>query len=174
MRTYDDETLARHRDVGTLCHRVIATLAARTRTPDIPTILRTVEQALPQLEPNEGRAHKQNIAGAVRTYFTRLAPPKTWAFIGAEVHLGRGRVDLLWQGPSDRLLIDEIKTGHAAFFANSDNLAQARGYLHHGRRLYGPRLAGVRLLCLSDPGQSLFVHDTHASAVPLSHTEHLI
>lgn len=171
--TCQDETLARHRDVGSIAHRVIATLAAQTRTPDVPAILRAVDRALPQLEPNEGRAHKQNIAGSVNTYFNRLLPPAGWDFHGAEVHLGRGRIDLLWQNPAGRLLIDEVKTGHAAFFASTDNLSQALRYVHHARQLYGARLAGLRLLCLSHPGQSLFLHHPHAAPIPLTNTRHI-
>ena len=173
MELDDNETLARHRQMGTVCHRVVTTLVARTRTPDVPTILRAVNQALPHLQPNEGRAHKQNVAGAVRTYFTRLLPPTSWDFHGAEVHLGRGRIDLLWQGPTGRLLIDELKTGHADLFFSSSNLTQARGYLHTGRALYGPRLAGLRLLSLSHPGQSLLMPDPYTVPIPLSHTDYV-
>ncbi|GAA1243218.1 PD-(D/E)XK nuclease family protein [Oryzihumus leptocrescens] len=174
MDILDDETLARHRDMGATCHRIIATLAARTREPDIRTILDAVDQALPHLHPHEARAHRQNLAGAVKTYFTRLLPPPQWRFHGAELHLGRGRIDLLWRAPHGALLIDELKTGHAGLFASSANLTQARRYLHDGRGRYGRYLSGLRLLSLSHPAQSVFLPDPYAEPTPLAATAHLI
>lgn len=153
----DDETLARHHQMGAVCHRVIARIAARTRTPSPDLIRAEILGALPHLEPNEGRAHRQNITGAVNTYFGRLLPAATWSFHGAEVALGRGRLDLLWRDPHGRLLIDELKTGRAVFFDTTANLQQGRTYVTDGRRQFGARLTGLRLLCLQHPERSLYL-----------------
>ncbi len=80
----NDPTLARHELVGTLVHDVIAALAKTTRTPQIHEILDAADRAVPHLEPNEGRAHRQNIAGLAASYFHRLVPSPDWRFAGAE------------------------------------------------------------------------------------------
>lgn len=157
MDAINEETLARHHEMGAVAHRVIARIAARTRTPSMDLIRAEILGALPHLEPNEGRAHRQNITGAVNTYFGRLLPPEPWKFHGAEVALGRGRLDLLWRDPHGRLLIDEIKTGRAAFFETTANLQQGRTYVADGRRQFGNRLTGLRLLCLQHPERSLYL-----------------
>ena len=163
----NDPTLARHELVGTLVHDVIASLAKTTRSPHIPEILAAAERSVPHLEPNEGRAHKQNIAGLTASYFHRLVPNDAWRFAGAEKHLGIGRIDLLWEHPRGDLLIDELKAGQASFFGTTAHHAQARRYLIDGRTAYGPRLRAVRLLCLTDHSRSLLFHDPAGPPVPL-------
>lgn len=163
----NDPTLARHELIGTRVHDVIASLARTTRTPQIHEILSAAERALPHLEPNEGRAHKQNIAGLTASYFRRLVPDPEWRFAGAEKHLGIGRIDLLWEHTSGELLIDELKAGQASFFGTSAHHAQARRYLVGGRTAYGSRLRAVRLLCLTDPSRSLVFDDPAGPPQPL-------
>lgn len=162
MEPLDDKYLARPNDMTGVCQQVIAHLAVRTANPDARTILTAVDRALPHLGHNEGRAHRQNIAGGVRTYFDRLLPAGDWRFYGHDVHLGRRRVELLWRDSAGRLLIDEVKTGHHAFFATSPNFAHGRRLVHQARDLYGPGLLGLRLLCLSNPRGSLFFRDGYA------------
>ncbi|MGZ6771748.1 MAG: PD-(D/E)XK nuclease family protein, partial [Mycobacteriaceae bacterium] len=153
---YTDETKARPELVGSLTHQVIAHLAARTLSPDVETIRRSVREAFPHLGENEGRAHKQNIAGRVRTYFTQLLPPTDFSYVGSELHLGQGRVDLLWRNGSGTLLIDEVKTGLGFLLDCTPNRQQAQRYLADGLAAHGPALAGVRLLSTDMPAKSLF------------------
>lgn len=162
-----DETLARHRDMGAAAHRVIASLAAATTAPNYVQIKDAVARALPHLGENEARAHRQNLIGQAVTYFQRLTPGTGWSFHGSEVHLGVGRVDLLWRADDGRLLVDEIKTGHRAFFGIATHLSQGRHYLRECRRLYGPRVNGLRLLCISSPRHSLYLADPTGDYVPL-------
>lgn len=162
-----DETLARHREMGAAAHRVIATLAAATTAPNYAQIKDAVSGALPHLGEMEARAHRQNLVGQAVTYFGRLGPGPGWSFHGAEVRLGVGRVDLLWRTEDGRLLVDEVKTGHRAFFGTAIQLEQGRLYLRQCRRLYGPSVTGLRLLCLSSPRHSLFLADPTEDYVPL-------
>jgi hypothetical protein len=173
MHTFqDDETLARHASLGVLCHFVITTLAARTRTPDVLTIMAAVAEALPPYGQNEGRAHQQNAAGAVSTFFNRLLPPPCWHFHGAEVSLGRGRVDLLWQDRDGRLLLDELKTGRPELLATTSNQEQVARYLRDGTHIFGDALVGIRLVCTSNPRRSQFLQ-LGTPAVPLFTTPHV-
>lgn len=154
---YADETKARPALVGSLTHQVVAHLVSQSLAPDVTTIRWAVRDVFPHLGENEGRAHKQNIAGQVRTYFTQLLPPSDFRFVGSEMHLGHGRIDLLWQNDDGTLLIDEIKTGYGFLLASTPNLQQAQRYLHDGLAAYGRALAGVRLLSTDIPHMSLFL-----------------
>lgn len=160
MTTNEINAPARHRNTAAVCHRVIATLAARTHTPDIHMILAAVDDALPHLLPNEGRAYRQNAAGAVRTYFAHLVPEQSWTFHGAEAQLREEDADLLWLGPDGSLLMDQVTTGASPLFPTTSTLVHARRQLAQNRRVFGPRLRGLRLLCLSDARRSLFLRPT--------------
>ena len=152
-----DETKARPELVGAQVHAVIAHLAAHTTTPEVAAIRHAVARSFPHLGRNEGRAHKQNIAAQVRTYFTQLLPPTDYRFAGSEVHLGQGRIDLLWRHADDTMLIDEIKTGYGFLLANTRTLTQAHRYLTEGLTVYGRALAGLRLVSTYEPRASLFL-----------------
>ncbi len=156
----DTASLDPHRHAGSLCHRVITTLAATGTSPSLAAVIDAVEAAIPHLERTAARARKQNAAGAVWAYFTRLLPPSTWSYAGSDVHLGTEKVDLLWRDPHGRLLIDELSTAHAHLFASTTTLTQAHSALSQGRQIFGPRLIGARLLNLAHPAQSLYITST--------------
>lgn len=162
-----DETLARHLDMGAATHRVIASLAVAATAPNYAQIKDAVSRALPHLSENEARAHRQNLIGQAVTYFQRLIPGTGWSFHGSEVHLGVGRVDLLWRANTGHLLVDELKTGHRAFFGTATHMSQGRHYLRECRRLHGPSVTGLRLLCISSPRHSLYLADPTGDYVPL-------
>jgi hypothetical protein len=163
----DTETMARHRDVGAACHRIIANLAQRSHNPSLEQIKQEVRRHLRHLAENEGRAHRQNLTGLTDTYFRELAPGQQWRFHGSEVHLGNGRVDLLWKAADGRLMVDELKTGHWTFFGTREHHEQARRYLHDTRDLFGPHVVGLRLLCLTRPRNSLYLTNPLGQFGPL-------
>ena len=153
---YDpDETLARYKDVAVLSRRVITTLAAHTRTPDVRLIIQSVAEALPRFGPMEARAHQQNAAGNVAAFFTHLLPPAEWAFHGHTHHLGIGQMELLWKHADGRVLLDELHTGRPALLNTTVVHDRALELLAHGRHVFAAQLAGVRLLCTSNPRSSL-------------------
>lgn len=89
-------------------------------------------------------------------------------FIGAEVPLGTGRVDLVWEttggGP---VVIDEVKmAGFADQVDDPDAIAQVTRYCDAAVERFGDRFAGVRLLPLAAPGRALWCPPT-GPRVPL-------
>jgi hypothetical protein len=165
---FDDEELARTDIVGRIIHNTIASFAARGRAMPTPTELIAVATSrLAGVGLNEARAHRQNIAGAVAVYFRQLLPPAGWKFRGSEMHLGDGRVDLVWAGPGRRILLDEIKTGHPRQLETSRTRDQVHGYLATARGIWPDRLHGLRLLSTAEPGRSVFI-DAHGFIRPLS------
>lgn len=164
----DDETLARPREVGTLIHRAIADLARTSLEPDGAAILRAADRSRVMFDKVEARAHRQNIAGGVLSYFRHLLPPPGWQFAGHEVHLGLGRVDLVWNHDDGRVLVDEVKT--ARFLRRTAITSQVRIYLDCARTTWPDRFIGLRLVSTADHRASLFfppsgeavsLHNTH-------------
>jgi hypothetical protein len=155
---FDDEELARTDMVGRIIHDTNASFAARGRAVPTPTeLVAAATGGLAGIGLNEARAHRQNIAGAVAVYFRRLLPPAGWRFRGSEMHLGDGRVDLVWAGPGRRILLDEIKTGHPRQLETSRTREQIRGYLATARGIWPDRLHGLRLLSTTEPSRSVFI-----------------
>lgn len=154
---FDDEELARADSVGRAIHETIARLAVRTLVPTTSEILDAVAMALHAYRPIEARAHRQKIAAHVHTYFRRLLPPEQWRFVGAEMQLGAGRVDLLWQNRDGGLLIDELKTGNARQLDTRRTREQVAAYLDCALSIWPDVLSGLRLLSTSEPSRSLFI-----------------
>jgi hypothetical protein len=99
---------------------------------------------------------RQRTACAVASYFVRFHRPN-WRFAGAEVALGTGRVDLVWELPEQRVLVDELKLGSLGeAIEDAATLAQIDRYRQAGRERWAERFAGVRLLPLTSPGRALF------------------
>jgi hypothetical protein len=169
--TLDDEELQRAGQVGVLAHHCIAMLASKADHPTHRTITAVVDQALSSFRPIEARAHRQNLSGAIGAYFWHLALPTHWTFRGNEVDVGGSRVDLLWQHNGE-VLVDEIKTGSARQMRLTSTSTQIQQYLTTGRAVWGGDFRGIRLLCLSDPDQSLFI-DPHATQQPLRTTPYV-
>jgi hypothetical protein len=155
-----DEELARSTDEGTIAHAAIARLAALTRTPSLLEVQALVDEALAHFAPIEARAHRQNIRGVVHRYFTRCLPPARFAFGGAEYDLGIGRADLVWFDFDEVVLADEVKAGSPRSLRLSTTTRQVERYRIACLDVWGDRFAGLRLLCPTDPGASLFVDPT--------------
>lgn len=165
-----DEELARSTQVGMLVHRIVAELVTQTRAPSPKMITQAVDSCLSRFRPIEARAHRQNVAGAVGCYFRHLLPPAQFRFYGAELHLGPGRVDLVWADPAGRILVDEIKTGQPGSLRTTRTRDQVGAYRDCGLQVWGEAFLGVRLLCTGSPHSSRFIHaDGHA--VPLADSD---
>lgn len=157
MTIFQDHTKARSPQVGMLIHEAIGTIASQTLAPSSGQHMAMADQCVSRFPKIEGRAHRQNIAAATSAYFTWLLPPATWLFHGAEVHLGHGRLDLLWVDFNDRILIDEVKSGHSRNLHLSRTQAQVDGYRACAVATWGTRFVGIRLLCTADPRASLLI-----------------
>jgi hypothetical protein len=166
---FTDEELARTDMVGRAIHDTIARLAVHTLAPTTSEILDAVAAELRPYRPIEARAHRQKIAAHVHTYFQRLLPSAQWRFVGAEIQLGPGRVDLLWQNRDGALLIDELKTGNARQLQTRRTREQVAAYLDCAHSIWPDRLSGLRLLSTSEPTRSLFI-SPDGSATQLSTT----
>lgn len=153
----DDPTLARSASIGTLTHCGIGRLAPVTRVPSSAEIRATARDLTKGLPRIEARAHTQKVIAGVSSYFWHLLPDPTWMFYGSEVHLGTGRVDLLWRDFVGRVLIDEVKTGHPRTLLALDTHRQVENYRRLGLTLWGPVFAGIRLLSTSVPSRSVFI-----------------
>lgn len=169
---FTDEELARTDMVGRAIHDTIARLAVHTLAPTTSEILDAVAIALHGYRPIEARAHRQKIAAHVHTYFRQLLPPAQWRFVGAEMQLGSGRIDLLWQDRDDAVLIDELKTGNARQLQTRRTREQVAAYLDCARSIWPDLLSGLRLLSTSEPARSLFI-SSDGSATQISTTPHV-
>jgi hypothetical protein len=140
--------------------RVHALVAAYLRSGKVPTS-REVWVAASKvfnLKPlPQNAACRQRAACAVSAYFSMFHRPD-WEFLGAEVALGTGRVDIVWElSPEGLVVIDEVKV--AGFSDQVDEpatVAQLERYCEAGARVFGERFAGVRLLPLAAPGRALW------------------
>lgn len=164
-----DEELARPTDEGSIAHAVIATLAARTRNPTFGEMSAQVNAALGRFAPIEGRAHRQNILGAVSRYFRQCLPPARFIFGGAEHDLGVGRPDLLWVDIGGYILVDEIKTGSPRSLLLTRTIEQVERYRAACVAAWAELFLGLRLLCVSDPAASVFILPG-GGTLPLSST----
>lgn len=154
--TYD-ETMARAPQVGALIHEAIGLLAAESMNPSPARILRVADACVDRFPQIEGRAHRQNIAAGAAAYFAHLLPPASWLFHGTELHLGHGRLDLVWTNARDEILIDEAKTGHSRTLHLQRTRDQVETYRACAVDTWGSAFLGVRLLSTSDPYASVFI-----------------
>lgn len=104
----------------------------------------------------QNHAARQRAACATAAYFS-IFHPVAWTFLGSEVDLGTGRVDLVWTTPTGDVVIDEVKMAGAADQVDDPaTVAQVRRYCAAGIDSFGERFAGVRLLPLAAPGRALW------------------
>lgn len=170
---YRDETRARSMTVGHIIHAIVAEMLRHGRGLDKELLAECVREATSQFAPIERRAHKMRIAGCVFGYFRRLLPPEQWLFIGAEINLGNGRIDLLWTNSSDQIMIDELKTGHSPFLGAGRAEDQISRYVADGVSQWGKKFIGVRVLVPLNPQSSIFAFPD-ATVARLSDTPHAI
>jgi hypothetical protein len=156
LQTHDEE-MSRAPQIGALIHTAIGLIAAETLRPTAEQMHMVANSMLDEFPKIEGRAHRQNIVAGIAAYFRCLLPPPEWAFHGPEVHLGEGRVDLLWSNFNDEILIDEVKTGNIRTLDRFITKDQLERYLQCANTVWGDSFVGIRLLSTSDPNASVFV-----------------
>lgn len=150
-------------EVGVRVGLVIANLAATNRRNlgyDLGEVLLAATNDVFAQHPMRGRARagRQRVAGLAAVYYRNFLPPADWTFLGAELALGTGRVDLAWELPDERVIIDELKAvGYSEGLLVPETRAQVERYLTAGAERWGERFAGVRLIALGAPYHSLYV-----------------
>ena len=140
--------------------RVHALIAAHLRSGVVPTpreVWVSASKVFAAKPLPQNAACRQRAACATSAYFSIFHQPE-WHFLGAEVDLGTGRVDLLWEvSPGGSVVIDEIKmAGFADHVDDPATVAQVRRYCEAGVTVFGERFLGVRLLPLAAPGRALW------------------
>jgi len=154
-RSADDPA---QRGVG--AHQLVAAmLTAGVRNPTPEELFEWVGRyATAQFpRPTHRLAARQRLLGPVAVYFADFGPRPRWKLIGAEVSIGRSRVDLLWKDGA-RLFADELKTGPAAVdLAAAQVDEQALRQARAGAKRYGANFAGVRVVLLAAPARSFWM-----------------
>lgn len=113
------------------------------------------ERPMPQ-----NAACRQRVITTTGAYFARFHR-EGWEFLGSEVKLGTGRVDLIWRTPNGRIVIDEVKvTASGAVVDDADTIGQVRRYNDAATSTWGDAFVGVRLLPLTAPGWALWCSPT--------------
>ncbi len=132
--------------LGTTTHRLIAAaLADGLGDADIAALAAKVWPSAPTGTGHAWALRQKAISGACG-YLNRLRPTGC-TLIGAEVPLTGARADLVWQTPTSRVFIDEIKTGTVEL--DDPTLAAQFARLAGGGQVaWGESFAGVRLCAL--------------------------
>lgn len=113
------------------------------------------------------RSARIRVASAVSTYLQRLRPLDGAEYLGAEIQVADGRIDLGWSHPTAGVFFDEIKSSQQSLIVrDKDTIAQCVKYIRAGLDLYGDNFAGVRLILLAARQASVWV-DRHENFHPL-------
>jgi len=158
------------RQLGWGVHRVVARLlAANKRRPSAGEILESVVLDPTLAEPHVyGLAARQRLITATAVYFRLFAPGPEWQFLDREVPVGRRSLDLVFEHARAGVRADELKSATGHSLLGSEELdEQLSDELAGGKRRYGDRFAGVRVVLLGAPSQS-FLARPDASRVPLT------
>lgn len=141
--------------IGVLTHKVIgqvAPMAQATTSTDYPALVRGVvaevvkDRSLGRLDRARTR-----VTGLTIQYLREFLPPAGTTFLGSELTVGRGRVDLAWQHPTAGVWFDELKTWrHTQVGFDDATWAQVTRYLDAGTTTYGIAFTGLRLLTLGN------------------------
>jgi hypothetical protein len=150
--------VANERDmrIGQRVHAIAAAFLRAGEVPEPRAVWVATGRIFAASPLPQNHAARQRAACATGAYFSIFHRP-AWKFVGAEVDLGTGRVDLVWRTGSGLVVIDEVKmAGHADMVDDPATIAQVDRYLDAGRRQFGGSFAGVRLLPLAAPGRALW------------------
>ncbi|MCL2612398.1 MAG: hypothetical protein FWD95_04105 [Nocardioidaceae bacterium] len=158
-----------HQTVGQLVHHCCADHANLRHLPAHELAQRVIDWASVNVKATRtlGNLAKARaaIASNANVYLTRYAPGPDAQFLGAEIPVGDGRIDLAWFIPDFGVLVDELKTVRQVHMhADNPGITQCHGYVDAGLAEWGDLFAGVRYLPLSIPSQALFFapdHGTH-------------
>ncbi len=141
--------------IGRHLHEVIAAVCEAGHTG--PALRERVRDACAELVRREhGGWHARSIAlrieGYTQVYFAFFAPPADWRYLGSEIPVTAGIVDLGWESARGEVLYDELKSGgYRAPVIDTRNREQVERYRRDGIERYGRRFKGVRLLLLGAP-----------------------
>jgi hypothetical protein len=151
-----------HVAVGTLVHQCAGALAEHRGEPPTLIAQRATEWVNGHARDtrvfgNLAKARAQ-ITSCACSYLHRYAPGPDAQYLGSEVRLGGGRVDLAWFVPDLGVVIDELKTtAWVRLSVDATMLAQPQRYRRFGVAEWGDRFAGVRFLPLRNPGEARFI-----------------
>jgi hypothetical protein len=161
------EMAERDREIGRRAHALVASFCRAGVRPEPTQIWVATARLFAAAPMTLNHGSRQRTACAVAAYFVRFLRPN-WRFLGAEVSLGTGRVDLVWELVGERRVIDEVKLGSLGeAIEDKATLAQVDRYRQVGTERWGAQFAGVRLLPLASPGRALFF-PPEGVRVPLS------
>ncbi|MBE7325287.1 hypothetical protein IEQ44_11540 [Nocardioides sp. Y6] len=148
--------------IGSIVHGVIATVARTCQLLGFVERGDVVQEAVAAqtLGRDLGRGDKARlrVTGLVCQYLDLYLPPADATFVGAELRLENGRVDLAWKHPKHGVFFDELKTWrHDKDALDADTLAQMERYLDAGSTRYSERFSGVRLITLGNRRAALWL-----------------
>lgn len=168
--------------VGTLTHRLVAQILQAQHSgllpvgADVPAALIERGAALVAATAGLG-SHRSRVRLRVVTsagqYLHRFRPPASVEFLGTEMGVRDGIVDIAWRHPDLGVFFDELKTTRRATGPlPSDTAEQLRRYCLSGTAHHGELFAGVRYIPLLNPAGSLLVKPSGdgVSMTPLSST----
>lgn len=162
--------------VGSFVHLVLGEVVEQCLALDAAERARLVTETVTRLTHGVaglGRGDKANarIATLAAQYLTHFLPTIDALFLGAEVTVRTGRVDLAWLQPSVGTWFDEIKTWRGVGKLIDDTtLRQVYKYLDHGVDAYGDDFLGVRLIPLGHLRSACLVRPNGAQ-IPLDELE---
>jgi len=146
--------------IGVLVHRVIGDVADAARSMPLAEAVRLVHEVTERLVPAErGVTRTRVLVGShAARYVSLFLPGPGCEFLGAEVTVGRGRVDLAWSHPTHGVWFDEVKTWrHAGRGWDGATHDQIDRYVEAGRDLFGDRFVGVRLIVTGHSQDSVHI-----------------
>lgn len=141
--------------IGMLTHKVIGRVApaAQWLSPsEYPALVREAVGAL-VTDRTLGRLDRARtrVTGLTTQYLREFLPPSTATFLGTELAVVRGRIDLAWQHPTAGVWFDELKTWRHTHVGFDDaTWQQVTRYLDAGTTTFGDEFAGLRLLTLGN------------------------
>ena len=163
---------------GLLTHRAVATCL----TGDIDQLepgsfkwaatVASIADGVVGSHPKLG-SHRSRIRMLVTTatgaYLQRWVPPGPVRFVAAEVPVGHGRVDLVWEHPDLGVFFDEIKTSRLSRPHESPStIEQVLRYAADGQAKHGQEFAGVRLIPILSPHCSRLALSGATTLAPLT------
>ncbi len=151
-----DDMAERDREIGRRTHALVAAFCRSGVAPEPTRVWVTTCKVFAASPMSVNHGARQRAACAVGSYFARFHREQ-WEFVGAEVDLGTGRVDLAWRTPESWFVLDELKMGGLGDVVDdADTVRQVARYAAAGSERWGEQFAGVRLLPLTAPGRALF------------------
>ncbi len=151
-----DDMAERDREIGRRTHALVAGFCRSGVAPEPTRVWVTTSKLFAAAPMSVNHGARQRAACAVASYFSRFFREE-WQFVGAELGLDTGRVDLGWQTPTGQFVLDELKMGGLGDVVDdAATIAQVARYAEAAHARWGEQFAGVRLLPLTSPGRALF------------------